>query len=170
MTSTNPARVNPGRADAVKGALTPPAASVPASPGPASPAPTPVVGPLADLAPVLPGMQAQGDVIALPVQCGPDHPAYAHAVRRVPPAGVVLATGAGGHAHTLLADGLGVRVAPDEYGSDRSLGVVFVAPGSVAVLAHDEHADLHLAPGAYVVRRQRQASPYPAVRDMAVSD
>lgn len=136
--------------------------------------PAPAGLPVTDPARVLGRVQAQGDVIVLPWpnQVDPHaRTAALHAARPVPLTGVVLAVGAGGHAHTLLADGPAVRVASDPYGSDRSLAVVFVAPGSVAVLAHDEHADLHLAPGAYAVRRQRQASPRPDLtREMEALD
>jgi hypothetical protein len=147
VTTTIPA---PRTAPAVKDDLTPDAAGS--------------VLPLEDLAPVLSGPQAQGDLIVLPL---PDQTAprlrgqYAVAAKHVPAAGIVLAVGSGGHAHTLLPDGPWVRVTPDRHGSERSLAVLFVPPGSTAVLAHDEHADLHLAPGAYLIRRQRQASPHP---------
>ena len=137
----------------VKTPLTPNRPTVPA------PAGLPVTDPVR----VLGGVQAQGDLIVLP---WPDHAAhllasYAVIARPLPACGVVLAVGAGGHAHTLLPDGPWVALAPDPLGSGRSLAVVFVSAASTAVLAHDEHADLYLAPGIYAIRRQRQASPRP---------
>lgn len=148
---------------------TPRPAAVPAVKPPLTPDPAtdPQVArwPLPDPAPVHAGLQAQGDLLVIP---WPPRTAAAHrahalgSARPVRPAGIVLARGGGGHAHVLLAAGPDVRVAPDPYGTDRSLAVVLVPAGSTAVLAHDEHADLHLGPGVYAIRRQREANPYAA--------
>ena len=60
----------------------------------------------------------------------------------------------GGHTHTLLAEGE-VRFDP---ASDEGLdiGVLTVAEGAVAYLAHPEHAYSGIGAGTYVLRRQRE--------------
>jgi hypothetical protein len=104
--------------------------------------------------------QAQGDVLVLPWPddaCTGIRDRAIRSGRPVPPAGRVLLRGRGGHTHTVLPDGPHVLVAPDEVG--HGLGVLVVAPRSVAVLAHEEHPDLHIGEGVYVLRRQRRYTP-----------
>ena len=99
--------------------------------------------------PVLSGLQAQGDVMVVP------RPALGAAVVAVPRNGVPVVRGEfGGHTHTLLAEGE-VRFDPaSEEGLD--LGVLTVAEGAVAYLAHPEHAYSGIGAGTYVLRRQRE--------------
>jgi hypothetical protein len=60
----------------------------------------------------------------------------------------------GDHDHTLLADG---PVACHRYTAGRAdVAEVEVPDGAVGYLAHPEHGYLGLAPGRYVVRRQRE--------------
>jgi hypothetical protein len=99
--------------------------------------------------PVLTGLQAQGDVMVVP------RPALDAAVAAVPRNGVPVVRGEfGGHTHTLLAEGE-VRFDPAaEDGLD--IGVLTVADGAVAYLAHPEHAYSGIGPGTYMLRRQRE--------------
>lgn len=99
--------------------------------------------------PVLTGLQAQGDVMVVP------RPALGAAVVAVPRNGVPVVRGEfGGHTHTLLAEGE-VRFDPAiEEGLD--IGVLTVAEGAVAYLAHPEHAYSGIGAGTYVLRRQRE--------------
>jgi hypothetical protein len=61
----------------------------------------------------------------------------------------------GGHTHTLLAEGaVAFDAATGEEGLD--IGVLTVAAGATAFLAHPEHAYSGIGPGTYVLRRQRE--------------
>lgn len=102
--------------------------------------------------PVSAGLQRQGDVLVLPVSLirlgrGP-------ATTPVPRDGVAVVRGeAGGNTHLLLADGpVYYDVAP----VNLSLGVLTVGEGAVAYLAHPEHGYAGIAPGTYILRRQRE--------------
>lgn len=116
---------------------------------------------LADPAQVHGGVpQAQGDVLAWPWSPQEAPTGRARAVRNalpVPRAGRVVLRGRQGHTHTLLPDGPGVTVAPDDLGT--ALAVLVVQAGSVAVLAHEQHPDLHIGEGVYLLRRQRRHTP-----------
>lgn len=104
--------------------------------------------------------QAQGDVAVLPWPPRAAPAARAEAVGAcvaVPRAGWPVLTGRGGHTHTLLADGPAVLAGADPYGVD--LAVLVVGCGSVAVLAHEDHPDLHVGEGVYTLRRQRRHTP-----------
>ncbi|MFC7618791.1 hypothetical protein [Microlunatus sp. GCM10028923] len=100
--------------------------------------------------PVLAGMQRQGDLLVVPV-------AEVTAKAEVPDHGTPVAVGgAGGHAHTIVADGP-VRCDLRRPTSDVPVAaVLFVPEGSVGWLAHPEHAYLGIAPGSYEIRRQRE--------------
>jgi hypothetical protein len=107
--------------------------------------------------PVLDGLQLQGDVAVIPVPDGP--------VRTVAPGGSIPDEGVcvvrgelGGNSHQLIADGGGVRWSPaSPHEPDAlALGRLSVRPGSVAYLAHPEHAYAGIAPGTYLLRRQRE--------------
>jgi len=106
--------------------------------------------------PVLTGLQAQGDVMVVP------RPATAAATTAVPRRGVPVVRGEfGGHTHTLLGEGEVAWDAvpePTEDAADEGLdiGVLTVAEGAVAYLAHPEHAYSGIGPGTYVLRRQRE--------------
>src|SRR6266851_5628570 len=103
--------------------------------------------------PVLTGLQAQGDVMVVP------RPALAEAVAAVPQDGVVVVKGEfGGHTHTLLGEGeVSFDRAPEGDGdTGLDLGTLTVAEGSVAYLAHPEHAYSGIGPGTYVLRGRRE--------------
>jgi hypothetical protein len=106
------------------------------------------------LIPVLDGLQAQGDLLFLPVKM------VAALVRvnrdatwlRVPRQGVELLRGtAAGNAHTLLS-GRWTTDVTDQVGL--AIGVMELE--HAAYVAHVEHGYLGIAPGTYVVRRQRE--------------
>lgn len=98
--------------------------------------------------PVLAGPQRQGDLIILPMPPG----RVAGAVP-IPPAGVAVVRGEnGGNTHLLVGAG---RWAPrDSTAGD--CGTLIVEAGEVAFLIHPEHGANAMAPGSYVVRRQRE--------------
>lgn len=98
--------------------------------------------------PVLSAPQAQGDVIILPSKAKA-------AVTPVPEAGVpVVEGGPGGHTHRLLAEGPVLFDWVTRRGQD--VGLLTVLGGAVAYLAHPEHGYAGIAPGTYVIRRQRE--------------
>jgi hypothetical protein len=98
------------------------------------------------------GMQRQGDVIVVPVN------ADAPVANPVPPQGFPVVLGEnGGNTHLLLPQGVGVfySALPPQFGK-LDLGLLHVAKGSVAYLAHPEHGYAGIAPGSYTIRRQRE--------------
>nr|WP_202421858.1 hypothetical protein [Gordonia sp. SID5947] len=108
--------------------------------------------------PVIDGMQAQGDLIVVPHSLVADDVVTFEATRPrpVPLSGVeLLRSSAGGNPHTLVADdGECVWLAPI---SDRSgLGLGILDTRVTAYLIHPEHGATGIAPGRYVIRRQRE--------------
>lgn len=101
--------------------------------------------------PVSAGLQRQGDIAVIPA-------AVVGAIRPVgtpvPPAGYPVVRGEnGGNTHLLLPAPT-CFYTPAERGQD--LGTLTVPDGSSAYLAHPEHGYAGIAPGTYVVRRQRE--------------
>lgn len=101
--------------------------------------------------PVLPGLQAQGDLIIVPVPL-----AEAADPKPVPPEGIpVIEAVGGGHEHRLFAGQPGTATfgKPNAFGT-QAIGVLeCTAP---AYLLHPEHGATGLAPGRYELRRQRE--------------
>ena len=78
----------------------------------------------------------------------------AAATTPIPAAGIVVATGRGGHDHRILPTGF-LDLAPA--GSDPlTLGTLTVPEGAQAFILHDEHGGLAFAPGTYRIGRQRE--------------
>jgi hypothetical protein len=122
--------------------------------------------------PVHDGIQAQGDVIVVPLAgvAGDVRVQGSADWREVPADGIeLLRGGAGGNAHTLVADpGTCVWTADVSDPTGLTVGV-FEAMATVYLL-HREHGGTGVAPGAYVVRRQReqgQAVPARGVTSVA---
>lgn len=105
--------------------------------------------------PVLTGLQRQGDVIVIPVA---KHGATTDiATYPVPAGGTPVVRGeAGGNTHAIVADGpvfCDVRAAS---ATNLTLALLTVPEGSIAYLAHPEHAYSGIGPGSYTIRRQRE--------------
>jgi hypothetical protein len=101
--------------------------------------------------PVLDGMQAQGDLFVVPL--GRD--AARDAGDLVPAAGIaVIAAVGGGHEHRLFAGAPGTAWFRQRGGSGQDIGVLECT--EPAYLLHPEHGATGVAPGAYVLRRQRE--------------
>ncbi|MFB4276096.1 MULTISPECIES: hypothetical protein [unclassified Nonomuraea] len=108
--------------------------------------------------PVVDGLQAQGDliVIPLPVVAGSVQARPEARWQHVPPEGVELLRGAaGGNPHTLVAEPGTCRWTTQVTDSDRLAIGMFTATAVVHLL-HPEHGGSGCAPGTYVVRRQRE--------------
>ncbi|WP_188188836.1 hypothetical protein [Nonomuraea sp. SYSU D8015] len=106
--------------------------------------------------PVLDGLQAQGDLIVIP------YAVVASSVKRwsdwvpVPPQGVeLLRGGAGGNAHTLVAEP-GTCLWTNRVTDFDMLAIGMFRASAVVYLLHPEHGASGCAPGTYVVRRQRE--------------
>ncbi|MEO3872770.1 hypothetical protein ABGB18_28480 [Nonomuraea sp. B12E4] len=99
--------------------------------------------------PILSGLQFQGDVAVVPVNREP-------ARTPIPEAGVPVVRGqAEANTHLLLATGKAYFAAEQRF-DGLVLGVLTVAEGATAFLAHPEHAYTGIAPGTYELRRQRE--------------
>jgi hypothetical protein len=118
--------------------------------------------------PVHEGIQAQGDVIVVPLAevAGDVRVQGSAHWREVPADGIeLLRGGTGGNAHTLVADpGTCVWTADVFDPTGLTLGV-FEAMATVYLL-HREHGGAGVAPGAYIVRRQREQGPVVPARDV----
>lgn len=98
--------------------------------------------------PVLREPQIQGDISILPMAGG------IAATTPIPEAGVVVATGRGGHDHRLLPGGF-FDLAPASAGS-LTIGTLTVPADAEVFMAHDEHGYMGFAPGTYRIGRQRE--------------
>jgi hypothetical protein len=113
------------------------------------------------IVPVNDGLQAQGDLVVVPLAelAGQVSVPAGARWREVPPEGIeLLRGGTGGNAHTLVADP-GTCVWTDTVTDPTGLTVgVFEALAPVYLL-HREHGGTGIAAGDYVVRRQREQAP-----------
>ena len=103
--------------------------------------------------PVLAGLQAQGDLFVVPR----DHQAR-HAdgrARDVPADGIPVIEAAGsGHEHRLFAGQPGTAWWTPAAGRGQDIGVLECT--EPAYLLHPEHGATGIAPGSYMLRRQRE--------------
>lgn len=108
--------------------------------------------------PVITGLQAQGDVLVVPV----DTTVPADDTHQVPAGGIAVVEGEnGGHTHLLLASGTVTWVPNPRAGQntdDLVLGHLGVATDATAYLAHPEHAYSGIGGGTYEIRRQREGA------------
>ncbi|MEZ7236429.1 hypothetical protein QYS60_01425 [Rhodococcus sp. GXMU-t2271] len=108
--------------------------------------------------PVTDGLQAQGDLIVIPyalVGAAVERTPWARSIR-VPLSGVeLLRSAAGGNPHSLVADEGTCRwTTPVRDTMGLALGIVETT--GTAYLLHPEHGATGIAPGCYVIRRQRE--------------
>lgn len=102
--------------------------------------------------PIIDGLQAQGDLIVVPFSMLAEPPAsdYWH---WVPPEGEHLIQGADGrNPHVLVADRETCTCARVW----RDLDIAIVTNTAPAYLLHPEHGGTGIAPGQWVIRRQRE--------------
>lgn len=107
--------------------------------------------------PVVAGLQAQGDLIVIPLGLLPDVAVERYARwRTVPPAGIeLLRSAAGGNPHTLVADRSACRWTT-QVRDPAGLALGVLDATAAAYLIHPEHGGTGIAPGRYLVRRQRE--------------
>jgi hypothetical protein len=103
--------------------------------------------------PVLDGLQFQGDLAVIPAASHGRHAADNAA--KVPAAGIAVIEAVGsGHEHRLLAGTPGTAAFTPARNGSQDIGYLEVT--EPAFLAHPEHGYLGIAPGAYLLRRQRE--------------
>lgn len=118
--------------------------------------------------PVIDGVQAQGDLLVIPIALLAADPSswprrdvsVVDSARwhQVPSAGVeVLRAGTGGNPHTLVADPGTCRWTTGVT-DPQELALGALTTTGVAYLIHPEHGGSGIAPGTYVIRRQRERS------------
>ncbi|WP_162931371.1 hypothetical protein [Streptomyces sporangiiformans] len=110
--------------------------------------------------PVVDGLQAQGDLIVIPYAFVEHSVSQQSFVRwqDVPAGGIeLLRSAAGGNPHSLVADPGTCRFTNSLYDPTR-LAIGVIDTKAVAYLIHPEHGGTGIAPGRYVIRRQRERS------------
>lgn len=119
--------------------------------------------------PVTDGIQAQGDLLVIPIAILAFETSRGWAWRnvsiadsarwhQVPGAGIeVLRAGTGGNPHTLVADPGTCRWTTGVHDPE-ALALGALATTGPAYLIHPEHGGSGIAPGTYVIRRQRERS------------
>ena len=119
--------------------------------------------------PVIDGPQAQGDLIVLPMAMVPAVFISKWATwQPVPWHGVELVRGvAGNNPHTLVADTGTCQWTPAVVDPSLRLAVAVFENIATAYLIHPEHGGTGVAPGRWVVRRQRE---YGRFRHRLVAD
>lgn len=108
--------------------------------------------------PVIDGMQAQGDLIVVPYPILAQTISFSPRTRTedVPLSGVeLLRSAAGGNPHSLVGDGDGCRWSTPVV-DRRGLALGVLDADVVAYLIHPEHGATGIAPGRYVIGRQRE--------------
>ncbi|MFI2350030.1 hypothetical protein ACH492_23855 [Streptomyces sp. NPDC019443] len=107
--------------------------------------------------PVVDGLQAQGDLIVIPHALLEGVTVSEHARRReVPSAGIeLLRSAAGGNPHTVAADP-GTCYWTARVVDPQGLALGMIETTAIAYLIHPEHGGTGIAPGRYVIRRQRE--------------
>jgi hypothetical protein len=107
--------------------------------------------------PVNAGIQFQGDLAIIPLAEVEGDISYSPpALRAVGPAGVEIIRGEnGGHTHLLVADPAAAKWTADVSDSEGLAIGVLDAAAPVHIL-HAEHGGTGIAPGRYLLRRQRE--------------
>lgn len=126
--------------------------------------------------PVINGLQAQGDLIIIPAATIEEVTIHSHRHwRDVPLAGVeLLRSAAGGNPHMLVGDPLTCEWTTSVWDA-HGLAIGALRTSRPAYLVHPEHGGTGIAPGIWVVRRQRERSTARTTwsssrRDMFVAD
>ncbi|MDF3307049.1 hypothetical protein P3H15_18665 [Rhodococcus sp. T2V] len=108
--------------------------------------------------PVIDGMQAQGDLIVVPYSLVAEvvTPGPWTRSENVPLSGVeLLRSAAGGNPHSLVADE-GMCIWSTPVNDPRRLALGILDTRVAAYLIHPEHGATGIAPGRYVIGRQRE--------------
>lgn len=108
--------------------------------------------------PYLDGLQPQGDTIIIPLAEVSSRVTFSGPGKPIPRTGVAVVEAAGGsHEHRLFADQGTCYWQPDVTDSEGlAIGVLTVPSDALAVQAHPEHGYAGIAPGMFVIGRQRE--------------
>ncbi|MFZ2238299.1 MAG: hypothetical protein WAV90_01995 [Gordonia amarae] len=112
--------------------------------------------------PVIDGLQAQGDLIVVPERLltGVVMPMTWTRADSIPASGIeLLRSAGGGNPHSLVAD-QGCCTWYSPVYDQRRLALGILDAGTVAYLIHPEHGATGIAPGRYVIGRQRESVPW----------
>jgi hypothetical protein len=102
--------------------------------------------------PVHSGLQAQGDLLIIPAG---DTSGFSGSTRQVPPEGIAVIEAIGsGHEHRLFAGALRTASFTPAFPGGADIGLLECT--EPAYLLHPEHGATGIAPGSYVLRRQRE--------------
>ena len=105
--------------------------------------------------PVHAGLQAQGDLFIVPLKDTSPLLGRSRDVKPVPPDGIAVIEAVGsGHEHRLFAGVPGTATFGPASASGQDIGVLTCT--EPAYLLHPEHGGTGIAPGSYVLRRQRE--------------
>ncbi|TWP53759.1 hypothetical protein FKR81_03105 [Lentzea tibetensis] len=105
--------------------------------------------------PVIDGLQGQGDLVVIPLDMTTAQ-VRAAGWRAVPPSGAELVRGAAGNnPHTLVADPDICRYHQNVHDA-AGLGIAVFENSAPVYLVHPEHGGTGVAPGRWLVRRQRE--------------
>lgn len=108
--------------------------------------------------PTVTAAACQGDVSILRVTIPP-------AVTPIPAAGVVVASGQGGHDHTITGAGMFDRW-DSRLRDDLTVGLLTVPEGATVLMTHQEHGAILFSAGTYQIGSQREyAGQWRAVAD-----
>ncbi len=106
--------------------------------------------------PVIDGLQAQGDLLVLPLSLIAEEQLWRGSRRPLPAGGEELVRGEGGNnPHTLVADP-GTCHLTIAVSDSAGLGIAVFENTAPAYLVHPEHGGTGIAPGSWLVRRQRE--------------
>lgn len=111
--------------------------------------------------PIHHAIQAQGDLLVIPLAMVADRVAAREDATwdEVPPGGAeLLRGGAGGNAHTLVADP-GTCIWTAHVTDVDGLALAILDAMAPVYLLHREHGGTGIAAGTYVIRRQRELEP-----------
>jgi hypothetical protein len=108
--------------------------------------------------PVIDGLQAQGDLIVVPLNMITTVAVVEYSWRPVPPEGIELVRGvAGNNPHTLVADPGTCQINGAVVDRLR-LTIAVIDNTAPAYLVHPEHGASGIAPGQWLVRRQQESA------------
>ncbi|WP_040517587.1 hypothetical protein [Gordonia neofelifaecis] len=121
--------------------------------------------------PVIAGLQAQGDLIVIPEDLVPQVRPYSQSIRlNVAGSGIeLLRSESGGNPHTLVSDPGTCFWYPSVNDLIR-LSLGFLETQVSAYLIHPEHGATGMAPGRYLIRRQRERNGSSGTADRFVYD
>ncbi|MEV6770712.1 hypothetical protein AB0N05_19020 [Nocardia sp. NPDC051030] len=122
--------------------------------------------------PIVDGLQAQGDLLVIPLHLLSGVRVFENRWTDVPSGGIEIVRGAAGaNPHVLLADPGSCRWTTRVMDPE-GLALGCLDTSGVAYLLHPEHGGSGIAPGRYLIRRQRErtATAFGRMRNALIAD